>query len=175
MDSLASGRWRRRRTEELPAAGDALPAPNAIHLLHHHDLETSATKRACRRSEPGGYECSGHMLTTCALLSWSTEDQEPRPRGLPASQPDCSQERLSSMVLQNGGRSSAQPCLRCISGESVVQCLASRHPQAAGSPSYCRAALRGLQKHGEGPWWEPLRSWGASRHPQDHQATLRPF
>ncbi|EDL17825.1 mCG1046832, isoform CRA_b [Mus musculus] len=23
MDSLASGRWRRRRTEELPAAGDA--------------------------------------------------------------------------------------------------------------------------------------------------------
>ncbi|XP_029401823.1 uncharacterized protein C10orf143 homolog isoform X2 [Mus pahari] len=98
MDSLAPGRWRRRRTEELPAAGDA--------------------KRACRRSEPGGHECSGHMLTTCALLSWSTEDQEPRSGGLPASYPECSQERLSSMVLQNGGRSSAQPCLRCIAGES---------------------------------------------------------
>lgn len=98
MDGLALGRWRRRRTEELPVAGDA--------------------KRVCRRSEAGGRECSGHMLTTCALLSWSTEDQEPRPRGLPAPQPECSQERLSSMILQNGGRSSAQPCLRCIAGES---------------------------------------------------------
>ncbi|XP_052052374.1 uncharacterized protein C10orf143 homolog [Apodemus sylvaticus] len=98
MDSLAPGRWRRRRTEELPAAGDA--------------------KRACRRSEASGHECSGHMLTTCAMLSWSTEDQEPRPRGLPAPQPEYSPERLRSMVLQNGGRSSAQPCQRCIAGES---------------------------------------------------------
>lgn len=98
MDSLAPGRWRRRRTEELSAAGDA--------------------KRACRRSEAGGLEYNSHMVSTCTLLSWSTEDQEPWPRGQPAPQPECSQERPSSVVLQNGGRNSTQPCLRCIAGES---------------------------------------------------------
>ncbi|XP_055464933.1 uncharacterized protein C10orf143 homolog isoform X1 [Psammomys obesus] len=98
MDCLAPGRWRRRRMEELPAAGDA--------------------KRACRRSEAGGHECTGHMLSTRALVSWSTEDQEPWSRGPPAPRPDCSQESLSSVMLHNGGRSSAQPCLRCIAGES---------------------------------------------------------
>ncbi|XP_049993614.1 uncharacterized protein C10orf143 homolog [Alexandromys fortis] len=98
MDSLALGRWRRRRIEELPAAGDA--------------------KRACRRSEAGGHEYSSHMVSTCALLSWSTDDQEPRPQGPPAPRPECGQERPSSVSLQNGGRSSAQPCLRCIAGES---------------------------------------------------------
>ncbi|XP_076768458.1 uncharacterized protein C10orf143 homolog isoform X1 [Arvicanthis niloticus] len=119
MDSLAPGRWRRRRMEELPAAGDAdsLALPH-VWLWFSASVSISCWKRACRRSEAGGHECSGHMLTTCALLSWSTEDQEPRPRGLPAPQPECSQERLSSMILQNGGRSSAQPCLRCIAGES---------------------------------------------------------
>lgn len=95
MDSLAPGRWRRRRIEELPAAGDA--------------------KRACRRSEA---EYSSHMVSTCALLSWSTEDQEPRPRGPPVPRPECNQERPSSVILQNSGRSSAQPCPRCIAGES---------------------------------------------------------
>nr|XP_048311218.1 uncharacterized protein C10orf143 homolog isoform X1 [Myodes glareolus] len=75
-------------------------------------------KRACRRSEAGGHEYTSHMVSTCALLSWSTEDQEPRPRGPPAPRPECGQERPSSVSLQNGGRSSAQPCLRCIAGES---------------------------------------------------------
>ncbi|OBS78124.1 hypothetical protein A6R68_19489, partial [Neotoma lepida] len=74
-------------------------------------------KRACRRSEAGGHEYSSHMVSTCALLSWSTEDQEPWPRGPPAPRPEYSQERPSSVILQNGG-SSAQPCLRCIAGES---------------------------------------------------------
>ncbi|XP_036059525.1 uncharacterized protein C10orf143 homolog [Onychomys torridus] len=98
MDSLALGRWRRRRIEELPVAGDA--------------------KRACRRSEAGGHEYSSHMVSPCALLSWSTEEQEPRPPGPPTPRLECSQERPSSVILQNSGRSSAQPCLRCIAGES---------------------------------------------------------
>ncbi|KAL1788126.1 hypothetical protein HispidOSU_013692 [Sigmodon hispidus] len=97
MDSLAPGRWRRKRTEELPAAGDA--------------------KRTCRRSEASGHEFSSHVVSSCALLSWSSEDQEWR-QGPSALRPECSQERPSSAILQNGGRSSAQPCPRCLAGES---------------------------------------------------------
>ncbi|XP_051001469.1 uncharacterized protein C10orf143 homolog isoform X2 [Acomys russatus] len=116
MDSLAPGRWRRRRMEELPAAGDP--------------------KRACRRSEAGGHECSGHMLSTCALVSWSTEDQDPRPRGPPAPRPECSQERLSSVVCSSCHRthhsaerwkefSPALPemCCRGISSPSICPLL----------------------------------------------------
>uniref|UniRef100_A0A8C6QN14 Uncharacterized protein n=1 Tax=Nannospalax galili TaxID=1026970 RepID=A0A8C6QN14_NANGA len=99
MDTLVLGRWRRRRSEELPALGDA--------------------KRMCRRPEANGHERGSHTVSPCTLLSWRTEDQEIRPQAPPAPQPEGSQEKPSSVILQNSGWSSAQLCLRCIAGESV--------------------------------------------------------
>uniref|UniRef100_A0A8C5YRQ5 Chromosome 10 open reading frame 143 n=1 Tax=Marmota marmota marmota TaxID=9994 RepID=A0A8C5YRQ5_MARMA len=100
MDSLALGQWRRRKPEELPVPGDA--------------------KRACRRSEASRQETGCHQESTCTLVSWSTEDQGPQSRGCPSTQwPEGAQGRPRSVISQNGGRSSAQPCPRCIAGESV--------------------------------------------------------
>ncbi|XP_047408008.1 uncharacterized protein C10orf143 homolog isoform X2 [Sciurus carolinensis] len=99
MESLALGQWRRRKPEELPVPGDA--------------------KRACRRSEAIGQERGCHQESTCTLASWSTEDQGPPSRGCPSAlQPGGGQGRQRSVIPQNGGRSSAQPCPRCIAGES---------------------------------------------------------
>uniref|UniRef100_A0A8C0XLK6 Uncharacterized protein n=1 Tax=Castor canadensis TaxID=51338 RepID=A0A8C0XLK6_CASCN len=98
MDSLALGRWRRRRPEELPVPGDA--------------------KRACRRAEASGHERGCYQMGACTLVSWSTE--EPQLQGFPpAPRPEGGQERPSSVIPPNGGKSSVQPCLRCIAGESV--------------------------------------------------------
>ncbi|XP_034519336.1 uncharacterized protein C10orf143 homolog isoform X3 [Ailuropoda melanoleuca] len=60
----------------------------------------SALKRACKRVEAAGAEwgCAPAKLST--LVSWTSE-------GLP-----------HVGIPQNGGRSSAQPCPRCIAGES---------------------------------------------------------
>nr|XP_025735817.1 uncharacterized protein LOC112830285 isoform X2 [Callorhinus ursinus] len=57
-------------------------------------------KRACRRVEAAGPEWGCTPAKLSALMSWSGG-------GLP---------RVG--IPQNGGRSSAQPCLRCIAGES---------------------------------------------------------
>ncbi|XP_032137913.1 uncharacterized protein C10orf143 homolog isoform X1 [Sapajus apella] len=97
MESLALGRWRRRRAEELQVLGDV--------------------KRACRRLETSGHEHGCHQLHTCALASWGPEDQEP-PSRAPALRLESGQGRPSTGISQNGGRSSAQPCVRCIAGES---------------------------------------------------------
>ncbi|KAF7485925.1 Hypothetical predicted protein [Marmota monax] len=99
MDSLALGQWRRRKPEELPVPGDV--------------------KRACRRSEASRQETGCHQESTCTLVSWSTEDQGPQSRGCPSTQwQEGAQGRPRSVISQNGGRSSAQPCPRCIAGES---------------------------------------------------------
>ncbi|XP_024645204.1 uncharacterized protein C10orf143 homolog isoform X2 [Macaca nemestrina] len=99
MDSLALCRWRRRRAEDLQVQGDV--------------------KRACRRFEASGHERGCHPVNACVLASWGPEDREPPSRGCPpAPRPESSQGRLSTGISQNGGRSSAQPCPRCIAGES---------------------------------------------------------
>ncbi|XP_033034659.1 uncharacterized protein C10orf143 homolog isoform X2 [Trachypithecus francoisi] len=101
MDSLALCRWRRRRAEDLQVQGDV--------------------KRACRRLEASGHERGCHQVNTCVLASWGPEDREPPSRGCPpALRPESSQGRLSTGISQNGGRSSAQPCSRCIAGESTA-------------------------------------------------------
>ncbi|EAW49156.1 hypothetical protein G5576_004774 [Homo sapiens] len=99
MDSLALGRWRQRRAEDLQVPGDV--------------------KRVCRRLEASGHERGCHQVNACALASWGPEDRELPSRGcLPAPRPESGQGRLSTGISQNGGRSSAQPCPRCIAGES---------------------------------------------------------
>ncbi|XP_069914374.1 uncharacterized protein C10orf143 homolog isoform X1 [Oryctolagus cuniculus] len=90
MDALALGRWRRRRQEELQLPGEA--------------------KRLCRRSEASAPERGCHQVGTGVLASGSTEDPAPRPEG--------GQGRPSAVILQSGSRSAAQPCRRCIAGES---------------------------------------------------------
>uniref|UniRef100_A0A5F9CMR2 Chromosome 10 open reading frame 143 n=1 Tax=Oryctolagus cuniculus TaxID=9986 RepID=A0A5F9CMR2_RABIT len=89
MEALALGRWRRRRQEELQL--------------------TSEAKRLCRRSEASAPERGCHQVGTGVLASGSTEDC-PRPEG--------GQGRPSAVILQSGSRSAAQPCRRCIAGES---------------------------------------------------------
>ncbi|XP_027627035.1 uncharacterized protein C10orf143 homolog isoform X2 [Tupaia chinensis] len=99
MDSLTVSRWRRRRPEELQVPGDA--------------------KRACRRVEANGHECGWHQANACAPASWGTEGQEPPLRGCPpASRLESGQGKPSTVIPQTGGRSSVQPCPRCIAGES---------------------------------------------------------
>ncbi|XP_033617233.1 uncharacterized protein C10orf143 homolog isoform X2 [Fukomys damarensis] len=100
MDSLALGRWRRRKLEEAPVPRDA--------------------KRACRTSEANGHERGSHQVNMSVLGSWSTEDMESLPRGCPnAAGPPGSQGRAGSVIPQNGGRNMIQLCPRCIAGESI--------------------------------------------------------
>nr|XP_044993953.1 uncharacterized protein C10orf143 homolog [Jaculus jaculus] len=99
MDGLVLCGWRRRREEELPAPGDA--------------------KRACRRLEASGHEHSSRAVCVCTPRPWNTEDQVPRPPSCPAAPgPDGGLEKPSPVISPNGGRSAAQPCPRCIAGES---------------------------------------------------------
>ncbi|XP_062959051.1 uncharacterized protein C10orf143 homolog [Cynocephalus volans] len=99
MDSLALGRWRRQRPEELQAPPDA--------------------KRACRRLETSEQECVCPLVKVCAPGPWSPEDQGPQHTGCsPAPRPESSQGRPSAGIPRNGGRNSAQPCPRCVAGES---------------------------------------------------------
>ncbi|XP_032346530.1 uncharacterized protein C10orf143 homolog isoform X2 [Camelus ferus] len=102
MDALLLGRWRRRRPEELQVPGDA--------------------KRACRRLDAAAQERGCPPGKARALGSWDSEDPEspdPHPRGhLPGLRPDSGQGRLDVGSPQIGRRSSAQPCPRCVAGES---------------------------------------------------------
>ncbi|XP_059755240.1 uncharacterized protein C10orf143 homolog isoform X1 [Balaenoptera ricei] len=102
MDPLALGRWRRRRPEELQVLGDA--------------------KRACRRLEAAAQEWGCPQVKVRVSASWGSKEPESpdaQPRGhLPAPRPDGGQGRPSVGVPQDGGKSWAQPCPRCIAGES---------------------------------------------------------
>ncbi|XP_031317871.1 uncharacterized protein C10orf143 homolog isoform X1 [Camelus dromedarius] len=139
MDTLLLGRWRRRRPEELQVPGDA--------------------KRACRRLDAAAQERGCPPGKARALGSWDSEDPEspdPHPRGhLPGLRPDSGQGRLDVGSPQIGGRSSAQPCPRCVAGESFRNpCGASPMRRAragsgqgqeetqsavAGSGAFCQA------------------------------------
>ncbi|XP_022424146.1 uncharacterized protein C10orf143 homolog isoform X2 [Delphinapterus leucas] len=103
MDPLALGRWRRRRPEELQVLGDA--------------------KRACRRLEAAAQEWGCPQVKVRVPASWGSKEPESpdaQPRGhLLAPRPDGGQGRPSVGVPQDGGKSWAQPCPRCIAGESV--------------------------------------------------------
>ncbi|XP_047617137.1 uncharacterized protein C10orf143 homolog [Phacochoerus africanus] len=98
MDTVALSGWRRRRPEELQVPGDA--------------------KRACRRLEvaqDGG--CP--QVKACPPESWGSREPESPDRGrLPAPRPDGGQGRPGVESLRIGGRSPAQPCPRCLAGES---------------------------------------------------------
>ncbi|XP_033276599.1 uncharacterized protein C10orf143 homolog isoform X4 [Orcinus orca] len=107
MEPLALGRWRRRRPEELQVPGDA--------------------KRACRRLEAAAQEWGCPQVKVRVPTSWGSKEPESpdaQPRGhLPAPRPDGGQGRPSVGVPQDGGKSWAQPCPRCIAGESLAWIL----------------------------------------------------
>uniref|UniRef100_A0A8C9J839 Uncharacterized protein n=1 Tax=Panthera tigris altaica TaxID=74533 RepID=A0A8C9J839_PANTA len=65
-------------------------------------------KRVCRRLEAAGQERGCPPVKVSAPMSWSGE-------GLP----DSGQRWPRTGIPHNGGRNSAQPCPRCIAGESV--------------------------------------------------------
>uniref|UniRef100_A0A667GW74 Uncharacterized protein n=1 Tax=Lynx canadensis TaxID=61383 RepID=A0A667GW74_LYNCA len=65
-------------------------------------------KRVCRRLEAAGQERGCPPVKVSAPMSWSGE-------GLP----DSGQRWPHAGIPHNGGRNSAQPCPRCIAGESV--------------------------------------------------------
>ncbi|XP_070288210.1 uncharacterized protein C10orf143 homolog isoform X2 [Myotis yumanensis] len=99
MDTLALGRWRRRRPEELQVPADAKRVCRS--------LEAAAQERGCPQAKAG------------ALVSWGSWELEAQPGGrLPAPRPASGQGPPSAGVPPTGGRSSAQPCPRCIAGES---------------------------------------------------------
>ncbi|XP_045020078.1 uncharacterized protein C10orf143 homolog isoform X2 [Bubalus kerabau] len=102
MDTLALGRWRRRRPEDLQVPGDA--------------------KRACRRLDTAAPERDCPQLRVRIPASGGSEEPESldaQRRGyLPSLWPDSGQGRLGMGGPLDGGRSRAQPCPRCIAGES---------------------------------------------------------
>ncbi|XP_053440294.1 uncharacterized protein C10orf143 homolog isoform X3 [Nycticebus coucang] len=127
MDRLVLGRWRRRRPEELQVPGDLCgQSGDAGHLHLIPDLAGNAAglcsfnkKRVCRRLEASGHEPGCHQVNTCTLVSWDPGDWEPPPRGCPPPlKPESGEGRPNAGIPQNGGRSLAQPCPRCIAGES---------------------------------------------------------
>ncbi|KAM9618417.1 uncharacterized protein C10orf143 homolog isoform 1-T3 [Trichechus inunguis] len=99
MDAVALHRWRRRRPEELQVLGDA--------------------KRVCRRPEAAVHEWGCSQLSRCARQSWSPEEVTPLDCGPPpAHGPESSRGKPASKIPLNGGTSLAQPCPRCMAGES---------------------------------------------------------
>ncbi|KAM8780674.1 uncharacterized protein C10orf143 homolog [Rhynchonycteris naso] len=99
MDTLAPGGWRRRRPEELLVPGNA--------------------KRACRSSEAVVPERGCPQVTASALASWGSAERDTQTGGrLPAPRGDSGQGPPTAGIPLNGERSPAQPCLRCIAGES---------------------------------------------------------
>ncbi|KAM4852749.1 uncharacterized protein C10orf143 homolog [Thomomys bottae] len=99
MDVLSLGGWRRRRPEELLFPRDA--------------------KRACRRPEVSEHEGGCQHAGTWTPAPRSPEDQQHVTQArTPAPPPEVDQGRPSSETPQNSERSSAQPCPRCIAGES---------------------------------------------------------
>ncbi|XP_014701892.1 uncharacterized protein C10orf143 homolog [Equus asinus] len=99
MDTQAPGRWRRRRPEELQVPGDP--------------------KRACRRLDAAVQEWGCAQVRASTLGSWSVEELELKHRGCPlAARPESGQARPGTGIPQNGGGSLAQPCPRCVAGES---------------------------------------------------------
>uniref|UniRef100_A0ABI7X5X9 Uncharacterized protein n=1 Tax=Felis catus TaxID=9685 RepID=A0ABI7X5X9_FELCA len=74
-------------------------------------------KRVCRRLEAAGQERGCPPVKVSAPMSWSGE-------GLPDSGQRWPRVGVGSIptnpaIPHNGGRNSAQPCPRCIAGESV--------------------------------------------------------
>ncbi|CAN0555552.1 unnamed protein product [Rangifer tarandus platyrhynchus] len=102
MDTLALGRWRRRRPEDLQVPGDA--------------------KRACRRLDAAAPERDCPQVRVCIAASGGSEEPESpdaQRRGrLPSPRPNRGQGQPGTGGPLDGGRSRAQPCPRCIAGES---------------------------------------------------------
>ncbi|XP_027816060.2 uncharacterized protein C10orf143 homolog isoform X6 [Ovis aries] len=102
MDTLALGQWRRRRPEDLQVPGDA--------------------KRACRRLDAAAPERDCPQVRVRIPASGGSEEPESldaQRRGrLPSPRPDSGQRRPGVGGPLDGGRSRAQPCPRCIAGES---------------------------------------------------------
>ncbi|XP_069423864.1 uncharacterized protein C10orf143 homolog isoform X4 [Ovis canadensis] len=102
MDTLALGQWRRRRPEDLQVPGDA--------------------KRACRRLDAAAPERDCPQVRVRIPASGGSEEPESldaQRRGrLPSPRPDSGQRRPGMGGPPDGGRSRAQPCPRCIAGES---------------------------------------------------------
>ncbi|XP_023080004.1 uncharacterized protein C10orf143 homolog isoform X2 [Piliocolobus tephrosceles] len=121
--------------------------------------QNSMKKRACRRLEASGHERGCHQVNTCVLASWGPDDREPPSGGCPpALRPESSQGRLSTGISQNGGRSSAQPCPRCIAGESVRSTAhPSRHLRRRPA---CMSYIGGYLGSPTSLWAQPLGVFG---------------
>ncbi|KAM5321375.1 uncharacterized protein C10orf143 homolog isoform 5-T7 [Glossophaga mutica] len=100
MDTLALGQWRRRRLEELQVPGDAKRVCRS--------LDAAVPQRGCPQVPAG-------TRGPC----WGSEELEAPPQGrLPTPRPDSSRGPPTAGIPPSGGRSSAQPCPRCLAGES---------------------------------------------------------
>nr|XP_058907043.1 uncharacterized protein C10orf143 homolog isoform X2 [Kogia breviceps] len=88
-------------------------------------------KRACRRLEAVAQERGCPQVKVRVPASWGSKEPESpdaQPRGhLPAPRPDGGQGRPSVGVPQDCGKSWAQPCPRCIAGESMVPLMSRFH------------------------------------------------
>ncbi|XP_036779740.2 uncharacterized protein C10orf143 homolog isoform X1 [Manis pentadactyla] len=86
-------------------------------------------KRACRRLQAATQEWGRPQVKVGAPGPWSREELEAQPRGAPESL----QGRPSVGIPLNSGRNLAQPCLRCIAGESREEEAWCRHRGIMGT------------------------------------------
>ncbi|KAM5321373.1 uncharacterized protein C10orf143 homolog isoform 3-T5 [Glossophaga mutica] len=129
MDTLALGQWRRRRLEELQVPGDAPSVTTPCALSAQRRRRTCSTrdsaptalqKRVCRSLDAavpqrGCPQVPAGTRGPC----WGSEELEAPPQGrLPTPRPDSSRGPPTAGIPPSGGRSSAQPCPRCLAGES---------------------------------------------------------
>ncbi|XP_070326542.1 uncharacterized protein C10orf143 homolog isoform X3 [Odocoileus virginianus] len=81
-------------------------------------------KRACRRLDAAAPERDCHQVRVCIAASGGSEEPESpdaQRRGrLPSPRPNSGQGQPGTGGPLDGGRSRAQPCPRCIAGESVA-------------------------------------------------------
>ncbi|XP_020929446.1 uncharacterized protein LOC100511352 isoform X1 [Sus scrofa] len=117
---------------ESPGSKD-VAVPRGVHLLFPglpaaRVPWSGDTKRACRRLEvaqDGG--CP--QVKARPPESWGSREPESPDRGrLPAPRPDGGQGRPGVESLRIGGRSPAQPCPRCLAGESVGGSVPTQPP-----------------------------------------------
>ncbi|XP_017897028.1 PREDICTED: uncharacterized protein LOC102183566 isoform X3 [Capra hircus] len=115
---------RNRRSRSLVFSSSALPSDSGG-TRKAAPLPVTK-KRACRRLDAAAPERDCPQVRVRIPASGGSEEPESldaQRRGrLPSPRPDSGQRRPGMGGPPDGGRSRAQPCPRCIAGESVLSC-----------------------------------------------------
>ncbi|XP_075791358.1 uncharacterized protein C10orf143 homolog [Pelodiscus sinensis] len=88
--------------------------------LHSHEAGEPERKRVCKSLETVPNESDFcHQVNECAMDYWTMEQDCKQKGSTEQCIPQATKEKRKSMIFQNHeSKGTAQPCLRCIAGES---------------------------------------------------------